>query len=683
MLSVKTLLNPKSIAIVGASNDTKKVGGIVLQNITNGYSGKIFPINPNTDNTLNLKTYRSITELPLVPDLVIIAIPAEKALDLLPELGNFGVKNILIFSAGFKEVGDSGKILEQKLLELSEKYQFNILGPNCLGFINNEIDLNATFGKVSKKKGNLLVLSQSGAIATSFFDWAEKSKIGISQFITLGNKSVLNENHFLDYWSKQEIKMPIGLYLESISNGPEFIKLCKEISKHTQIYIIKPGKSKGAESAMLSHTGSLAGSNEILESALREAGVIKCETLEDFFAFSQLVSWSSSSNYKNIAIISNAGGPAVIAADAVEQYGLSLAKLKPETTKRLQELLPRMAGLHNPVDILGDALADRYNIALEEVLKENDVDCVLVILTPQIMTEIEKTAITVGELSKKYQKTVVCSFIGGNQIESGERILNQHQIPNFDYPELAIKALSLVRKITNNLEETQYIPNFSTAQITEITKNQQSGLLDTVTTGYILDEAQINQPSSITTDSLSEAKEFSLEVGWPVVLKVTTKDLLHKSDDGGVITNISSLDELTTQWKNINVSSDKIQVQKQVPSGQELIIGFKKDVVFGDTLFFGAGGKYVSLLGDKNICIFPLTETKLTNLILNSKIYPLLNGYRGAPVLDVKKIVSICLKLGHVFANVARIKEMEINPVILNQSGIFAVDTKIIISSHT
>jgi len=689
MLDISKLLNPNSIAIIGASNNPQKIGGIVVKNIIeSGYQGKINPINPNQSSVQGLPSFPNITSLSATPDLAIFAVPSNVLLPLLVEAGEKGVKNILIFSAGFKEAGKEGTALENSLLEISNKYQFNLLGPNCLGFVNNQAKLNATFGKVSNSLGNLRILSQSGAIATSFFDWAEKTQVGLNQFVTLGNKSVLNENHFLEYWSQNKTQEPIGLYLESISAGPEFIKLCQKITVQAPIYIIKPGKTKGAVTAMMSHTGSLAGSNEVLEAALAESGIIRCESLQDFFNLSQYFSWQKAPEGQNLAIVSNAGGPAVISADAVEKYNLKLATLSEKTTQKLTELLPRMAGLHNPVDILGDALADRYKIALEEIVKEETVDCVLVILTPQIMTEIEETAKIIGEISSKYHKPIICSFIGGGQIEAGETILNKYQIPNFDYPELALKTLGLAYQWTkykkstiyNQLSTTSYIPTFSISQVEKTLKNQKPGLLGPQITSYFLEQSQINEPSSIVTNDLNTAKEFAVQIGWPVVMKVASDNLLHKSDGGGVATNIDSLEKITKIWATLTPKSPNLQIQKQIAQGQELIIGFKRDDVFGNTLFFGAGGKYVNLLKDKNLAIFPLTEAKLTNIIANSKIYPLLTGYRGEAALDTKKIISLCLKLGFIFEHLTNIKEMEINPVILNESGIYAVDTKIILN---
>ncbi len=700
MVNLSELLSPNTIAIIGASNNPQKIGGIVVKNIIDsGYKGKIYPVNLKEATVQNLTAYPNISSLPEIPDLAIFAIPSEILLPVLEEAGEKKIKNILIYTAGFKEAGEEGKLLESKLLSISEKYGFSLLGPNCLGFVNNSHDLNATFGKVSRQNGNLRILSQSGAIATSFFDWAEKNQIGLNQFITLGNKSVLNENQFLDFWQQNPIddqyknsglsnNEPIGLYLESITEGKEFLEICKKITVKNPIFIIKPGKSEGAATAMMSHTGSLAGSDSVLETALKESGVIRCDTLEEFFSVGKCLSWENAPKGRNVAIISNAGGPAVISADAVETYGLKLSKLSEVSTNRLKELLPRMAGLHNPVDVLGDALADRYKIALDEVLKEEDVDSALVILTPQIMTQIEDTAKIIGELSAKYQKPIVCSFIGGGQIEIGEKALNNFCIPNFAFPEQAIKTISKIvewseykLKETSESHKSSFIPRFSISAASKFVKsiNKEPGLVNPQNTSYLLEIAQISEPVSIVTNDLKTAQNFALEAGFPVVLKVATKNLVHKSDSGGVVTNLNSSEEIAKAWQTMNSGNVDILVQKQIEGGQELILGFKRDDIFGNTFFFGAGGKYVNLLNDKNLSLFPLTDEKLKTQITNSKIFPLLNGYRGTAKLDINKIISLSQKLGFLFENIEEIKEMEINPVIINEQGIYCADTKIIL----
>jgi acetyltransferase len=380
---------------------------------------------------------------------VIIAIPVDKALLVLEEVGQQKIKNVLIYSAGFKEMGQEGTANENRLLEISQRYDLNIMGPNCLGFLNNEIKLNATFGQAPSQNGNLKILSQSGAIATSFFDWAANHSLGINQFISLGNKSWTS---FLEFGRttttgrtkrRRIIKSVSGWHVfESIADGQELLKIAKNSSN--PIFLLKPGKSPEAASAMKSHTGSLAGADDILDTALKEANIIRANTLEEFFNLAKALSWENAPIGPNVAIISNAGGPGVISADAIANSNLKLANLSPETVQILSEKLPRSASLHNPIDVLGDALSDRFGGAIDAVLKEDDVHALIVLLTPQIMTQIKETAQIIGEKSKEYQKPIYCSFIGGSQVGEGEKVLNQFKIPNFNFPENAIRTLSQV-----------------------------------------------------------------------------------------------------------------------------------------------------------------------------------------------------------------------------------------------
>lgn len=691
MPDLQKLLYPKSIALIGASNNPKKVGGIVLKNLLDRYKGKIFLVNPTEFEINGLKCYSSVKSLPELPDLAIIAIPVDKALLALEELGQQKIKNILIFSAGFKEMGEEGIANENKLLEIAEKYQLNIIGPNCLGFLNNNVNLNATFGEAPEQNGNLKILSQSGAIATSFFDWAQNHSLGLDQFITLGNKSVLNENHFLEFWLNQNDKsqsqegfsafQPIGMYLESISDGQEFLRIVK---KNTDpIFILKPGKSPEAANAMKSHTGSLAGADDVLNQALNEANIIRANTLEDFFDLARALSWENAPSGPNVAIISNAGGPGVISADAVANSSLKLATISQKTIDLLARTLPRSASLHNPIDVLGDALSDRFGNALEAVLSESEVDAVIVILTPQIMTQIKETAQIIGEKSKIYPKPVYCSFIGGSQVGEGEKVLNDLKIPNFNFPENAIKIMSKVYSWSNN----RHAPNV--AQPSEVGSAldseidallKPSGLLDTNSANQVLDLLGLDTPSSIVTSNFEEANRFAEKAGFPLVLKTTAEGLLHKSDSGGVMTNIDSFQKLKTSWVEIQKDpTDKIQIQKQIKGDLEIILGFKRDSVFGDTFFFGAGGKLVNLFHDKNLALFPLDNQKILHTLEHSQIYPLLTGYRNTDKLNVTKLIQDILKLSNLFSQNKSIREMEINPVIINTDGVFHVDPKIIL----
>ncbi|OGL87171.1 hypothetical protein A3I40_00780, partial [Candidatus Uhrbacteria bacterium RIFCSPLOWO2_02_FULL_48_12] len=466
---------PKSVAIIGASRSPEKVGAIVLKNIiSSGFAGKIYPVNPNADTINNLKCFRDTASLPETPDLTVIATPAGQILEVIQELGKKGTKNVVVIAAGFKEAGAEGEKLEKELIGVSQKYNLSLLGPNCLGFVNNLCPINTTFGELVNKTGNLRFVTQSGAIAASIFDWCESIGLGFNEFVTLGNKAVLNENDILQYFFNQSKKntapikkeglsgaRPIGLYLESISNGAEFLRIASQITAADPIFILKPGKTLAGAAAMMSHTGAMAGEDAVLEAVLNQANVIRCQTLEDFFDLARAFSWANVPIGPKMAVISNAGGPAVISADAVINEGLELAEFNSQTKDQLAKVLPRAAGIMNPVDVLGDALADRFAAAADIVLKNDEVHALLVILTPQIMTQIEKTAELIGGLAQKYKKPIFCSFIGGSLVAEGEKTLNKYQIPSFRFPERAIAAIAVMWRFKQRRDKPEEITTAS------------------------------------------------------------------------------------------------------------------------------------------------------------------------------------------------------------------------------
>src|SRR3989338_3347503 len=472
--SLGNLLSPKSIAIVGAAREKQKVGNIVLRNIVDGgFKGKLYPVNPKAKKIGQLTCYASYDALPSVPDLAIIAVPAMIALEMLESIAKKGTKNVVIFSAGFKEIGEEGKKLEERLKSIAEKFQMNILGPNCLGFVNNNIKLPISFGRAPEMMGNLRFISQSGALATSIFDWAEYNGVGFSEFVTLGNKAVVGENEVLGNWAKRVLSLglssaeerwrffpsfakegtggavsqglsryrPIGLYLESIENGKEFLDIVKRITAHDPVFILKPGRSTEAQHAMQSHTGAMAGDDAILDEALKEAGVVRCEGVEDMFDLARAFAWENAPAGPNVAIVSNAGGPAVISTDIIKQEGLNVAPIDAKTHEKLTKVLPKAANMNDPIDVLGDALADRYLQAMDLVLAQKQVDALLVILTPQVMTQIKETAEAIVKMSKKHKKPIVCSFMGGSKIQEGEKVLNKYKIPSFRFPERDRKSV--------------------------------------------------------------------------------------------------------------------------------------------------------------------------------------------------------------------------------------------------
>jgi len=707
------LFYPKSVAIIGASRSPEKLGTIILKNIQeSGFSGKIYPVNPHADNINNLKAYPDVTELPETPELAIISIPACQVVEVLKQVGEKGTKNAVILSAGFKEVGEEGAKLEKSLVEAAKKHDINLLGPNCLGFVNNLAPINATFGEPVKLVGNLRFVTQSGAIAAGLFDWCNFVGLGLSEFVTLGNKAGLNENDILKYFHEQDQNTlanhngeglsslsPIGLYLESLVDGGEFLRLAKEITKTNPIFVIKPGKTKAAAKAMQSHTGAIAGEDDVLDAVLKHAGVVRCQTLEDFFDIARAFAWEDLPQGPKVAVVSNAGGPAVISADAVILEGLELAEFDQVTKDKLTEALPRSASIVNPVDVLGDALADRFSQAIEAVLQTDDVHALVVIMTPQIMTQIAQTAETIGNLSKKYKKPIFCSFIGGKLVAEGEQKLNEYKIPSFRYPERAIAAAGTMWKFRKYqmeahedgvVEETVQLESDDNAcrAVIQEAVNKKYKTLDNLMADKVLCSVGIKSPPTKAAANLSEAKEFAKEHGWPVVLKLSSPGLLHKKEVGGVVLDILNEGQLDEAWHMLERKVEQLdneiiehlvfQIQKDIQNGVEVIVGFKHDPTFGPVLLFGAGGSYAELIDDKNLHLLPVTRQKVVELVQKSKIYEILKGHKGEPPYALEKLYDLILRVAKLETMIPEAEDIEINPVIVTLNDVWAVDGKII-----
>lgn len=690
------------MAIVGASRTPEKVGAILLKNIqASGFRGQVYPVNPNVADINGLKCYPDIKSLPETPDLAVMAIPSDLVIDTLHQAGEKGIKNVVVLTAGFKEVGPEGEQLEKQLIEAAAKYDIALLGPNCLGFVNNSLPINATFGQQVKLTDNLRFVSQSGALATSLFDWFNATGLGFTEFVTLGNKAVLNENHVLRYFLDHPLTgpSPIGLYLESVSDGKEFVRLATQISRQNPIFILKPGKSLAAMRAMHSHTGAIAGEDAVLDAALAQAGITRCQESENFFDLARAFAWETAPAGPKVAVISNAGGPAVICADAVSEADLMLAEFAPTTKKELLTVLPRTASILDPVDVLGDALADRYGQAAEIILKTHEADALVVILTPQVMTQIEKTAQLIVDLSKKYPQPILCAFMGGSMVAEGEAILDRFKIPSFRYPERAIKSLSAMwrwKKWLNEQKEAAVTPmapvQLDLDRPKEIVANalkEGRQYLDNLEANEILQTAGITTPATAEVKTLADATAFAQKVSYPVVLKLCSPGLLHKADVGGVVAQINNDKELETAWDKLEqkakqLESDvqkglRVQIQKEINYGVETIVGVRRDATFGEVMLFGTGGALVELLADHNLHLLPVDFRQAHRLVEGSKVFPLLNGYRGEPPYAVDKLCDLMVRLGKVAEGLPDISEVEINPTIVTLNDAWAVDCKVVL----
>lgn len=692
--NIESFFHPHSVAIVGASQSPDKVGAIALANVLHsGYRGHVYPINPKGGVIQGLPVYENLTAIGKSVDLVVIATPISTILPLIDEMGSLGIKNVVIFTAGFGELGKEGHLLEKEVLKRVQNYDMNLLGPNCLGFVTTTTPINTTFGQAIKEKGNLFLLSQSGAIASSIFDWCGSVGMGLSSAVTIGNKIDLNENDILSYWltSHKEVisyrvgmahVMPIGMYLESISNGNEFVRLCRKLVVSHPLFILKPGKSSEAKKAMQSHTGAIAGEDAVLEAALSHAGVIRCEGMEDFFDLTKAFSWEDAPKGPRVAVVSNAGGPAVISADLIASYGLTMSKLSKETQDKLDDVLPRSASLKNPIDVLGDALADRYEAALHAVLAEDQVDGLIVILTPQVMTQIEETAQVIGKLSKHYRKPILCAFIGGSRVAAGERLLNGFKIPVFRFPERAIYAFS---KMWQWMEVKTAMAKESELKAPPISEKE----IDVGSYGHVLSslkEVGVIAPPTVRVSTLDEAVHFFKKQKGKVVLKLYAPKLLHKKEMDAVIVNIETQSQLSEAFSRIRKSQDTVlktlgvsstvYIQRMEKIEIEMLVGIKTDSQFGKVLLFGAGGALSELISDRNMVLLPTSPRIIRETLEKAKVFKLLAGFRGENPYDVSAVVHAIYAFTLWVQKHPSIVEAEINPLIINRKGIFAVDVK-------
>lgn len=693
-MDLKPLIRPQSIAIIGASRDSQKIGAQILNNlIRSNFMGKIYPINPKASAIQGLASYQSVIAVSETIDLAIIAIPQPFVQDAIKDCIQKKVGSIIIITAGFKETGEQGKKLEQDIANQCKKANIPLLGPNCLGIIIPQINLNASFGTQLPKTGNVSFVSQSGAFGTAVIDWAQNNNIGFSLFASLGNKAVLNENHFLEL-TDPNTKVQ-AFYLEDIVDGRRFMELSSELTKTTPILLLKPGRTKKAQEAAKSHTGALAGQDDIASTALGQAGVLRANTSEELFDLIKAFSFIKELNGNKIAIITNAGGPSIMATDALESAGLQLAPLSDKTQSDLSQYLPRESNIHDPVDLIGDAKAERYKNALDCVLKDQSVDAIIVLLTPQTSTEIELTAKYIIDHAKNTTKPIIASFIGGSHVEKGLKLLSQNNVLSYQFPEQAVNVLGRFWEykqkqqiaINNHIiPNLSYVPNPAHNKLLDQAKSSNRTSLNQDELEELLSECNIKFPAKKRVTSPENAWQNAKELGAPVVMKIASSNILHKSDSGAVILNLYDQEQISESFgqlqkilKNSNDPNGYIYLQKQLPKGLELILGMKRDPVFGPVILIGSGGIYTEVYKDTAEMIAPLTKSQAQKMLESTKIYNILNGARSQQKHNTEVIIQAILKLSNLAMSYSQIKEIDLNPITIINDDLVALDARVIL----
>ncbi len=699
---IKVLFDPNSIAVIGASSTKGKLGNDVVRNlIESGYEGRIYPVNPRGGEILGLKTYRSVSEVAGNVDVAVLVIPAQYVLPVVEECGKKGVKALVIITAGFKEIGHEGQEAEKQIIALAEEYGMVVQGPNCLGIVNTFSPYNASFAAGTPEKGNIAFASQSGALMTGILDWSLMEKIGFSKFVSLGNKAHLDETDFVEAFGNDPNSTFILLYIESVVNGRRFMEVCRKIAPHKPIFVVKSGVSSAGARAASSHTGSLAGSDTAYSVAFKQCGVIRADSMSELFDVANVFGDCHLPKGNRVAIITNAGGPGIIATVACEANGLEIARFTPSTIETLKKGLPPAASVYNPVDALGTAQPEDYELSIEATMTDENVDAVLVLLTPQAMTKETETARILVETSKKYpDKPLLAVFMGGNSMIYPRIVLNEGGVPVFDFPERAVNALSELYRYTvlrDSLND-ETPPKFKVdksrveAIIEAVRKDGRRIMLGSeaheIAEAYGISVARIRLATSV-----EEAKRIATDLGFPVVLKIASPDIVHKSDIGGIRVGLNNEAEVEDAFLQIldNVRAHVpravvygIDVQELAPKGKELIIGCSRDVQFGPLILFGAGGIFVNYLKDVAFRLAPMTRSDASDLIDDTKMGVLLKGVRGEEPSDIEAIVDTILRISQLVTDFEEIVELDINPAFSYEKGkgVSAVDVKITIGGE-
>ncbi|MGB9677077.1 MAG: acetate--CoA ligase alpha subunit, partial [Candidatus Ratteibacteria bacterium] len=548
---LKYFFRPKSVCLIGASTNSEKLGFKILKNlIDSGYKGKIFPVNPKADTILNLKCYKNVLEIPDSIDLSVIVIPSEFVCDVAEECGKKGVKTLIVISAGFKEMGEEGRKREERLKEIVKKYKMRLIGPNCLGIIDTKNKLNVSFAFEMPPEGNISFITQSGAFGTAVLDWAIKENVGLSKFISFGNKADVSEIDLIEELENDPDTNVILLYIEGVNEGRKFIDVGKRVSSKKPIIVVKAGKTKIGTKTVSSHTGSLSGSDVSFNAAIKQSGIIRADTVEQLFDYALIFSYQPLLKGERIGIITNAGGPSVMAVDMIEETGLKLAEFSNDTLEKLKSFLPPASNIYNPVDVLGDARADRYEKAIECVISDQGVDGIMVILTPQVITQIKETAESIVKMSKKYNKPVITCFMGGKRIEDGIKILKENRIPNYSFPERGIISFKRMFDYKKNIEE-KLRGNFYKFKVQkdkvkekiEYIRKQQINVIGDIEGREILSLYGINVINSFLSKNENECEKFLKENEGVYVMKLVSPDIIHKTEAGGIKLNIKTPEE--------------------------------------------------------------------------------------------------------------------------------------------
>jgi acetyltransferase len=700
---LEVFFSPKTVAVVGATENVGSVGRTLLWNlVTSPFGGTVYPVNPKRPSVLGVKAYKSVSDIPEQLDLAVIVTPPPSIPGIIKECGENGVRGAIVISAGFKEIGPEGAAIEREVLKEAQAANIRVIGPNCLGVMSPLSGFNATFATTVARPGSVGFISQSGALCTAVLDWSLKEMVGFSAFVSVGSMVDVGWGDLIYYLGNDPKTKSIVCYMETIGDARAFLSAAREVALNKPIIVIKPGRSAAAAKAAASHTGSLTGSDEVLEAAFRRSGVLRVNNIADLFYMAEVLSKQPSPKGPRLTIVTNAGGPGVLATDALITGGGELSEITDETMQKLNEVCPPTWSHNNPIDIIGDASPERYAKAIEIVAKDPNSDGLLVILTPQAMTDPTQIAERLKPLAKLEGKPVLASWMGGVDVAAGEEILNRANIPTFPYPDTAARAFNYMWQYSYNLKALYETPSTNedsaecvanTGAVEEIiakARGEGRTILTEFESKQVLSCYCIPVAKTIIAFKEEDAVTAAEEIGYPIVLKLFSETITHKTDVGGVKLNLECADDIRRAFNSIKTSVTEkagaehfqgvtVQPMIRLKDAYELIIGSSLDPQFGPVLLFGTGGQLVEVFKDRSLGLPPLNSTLARRMMEQTKIYKALKGVRGRKPVDLNALEQLMVRFSALVAEQRWIKEIDINPLLASPDGLIALDARVVI----
>jgi acetyltransferase len=703
VLNLESLLCPKSVALIGASNRAGTLGFVVMRNLQQGgFTGPIWPVNPKYDSIASQPAFANVSSLPGIPDLAVIATPAPTIPKLIQELGEKGTRAAVVLSSGTNQSTENGQTIDGLMLNAARPFGLRILGPNCVGLLLPNVGLNASFAHTNSLPGRLALISQSGALCTSLLDWAKSRNIGFSHFISLGNALDVDFGDLLNFLSNDRQTDGILLYIESIDAARKFMSAARATARNKPVVVIKAGRFEEGARAAASHTGALAGSDDVFDSALRRAGMLRVHSIEDLFTAVETLARARRVAGNRLAILTNGGGPGVLATDALISRGGKLAELKPATVAALNQLLPASWSRNNPVDIIGDGGAERYVKALRIMLDDSSYDAILVMLVPAAVIDNEAVAHSVAAEINKSRQAIFTCWLGADAVDKARQHFEREGVPNYETPDAAVDAFMMMFEHQANQHALMQTPPSvpeafycDTKRVREIlleTLKDQREILTEAEAKEVLKAYGIPVVETRVARTVDQAVELARVIGYPVALKVLSPEITHKSDVGGVQLNIESesqlraaADGMLMRIKQLQPTSELIgfTVQQMVrrPGAYELIVGSTSDPIFGPAILFGQGGTAVEVVNDKSLALPPLNMILAEDLIQRTRIFRKLRGYRDTPAVNLEAVKLVLIKVSQLIADHPQIEELDINPLFADPAGVVAIDARIRVRS--